>query len=196
MSNITNELLEKEIIRLREENEKLKDQVEFVCKNREIIQKSYAALEEKYKEAVNSATEINMGILHANAKVGSYPGILIECDLPNDKTTPVVLIEYDKDSGKLQVSTYDEVCDEPRSIYALRTDLKEAAAECRRKVAECEAVLNHKAYREEDPYEVITVREEFEHEVITAREEVELEKKIDACNEFYDKFVKFTGEEV
>lgn len=184
MSNITNELLEKEIIRLREENEKLKDQVEFVCKNREIIQKSYAALEEKYKEAVNSATEINMGILHANAKVGSYPGILIECDLPNDKTTPVVLIEYDKDSGKLQVSTYDEVCDEPRSIYALRTDLKEAAAECRREVAECEAVLNE-AYKEEYPEEVITIREE-----------AELKETIEACNEFYDKFVKFTGEEV
>lgn len=184
MSNITNELLEKEIIRLREENEKLKDQIDFVCKNREIIQKSYAALEEKYNSFVENATEINMGLLHVSAKVGSYPGVMISVDTTDDDEQLIALVEYNKDSGKIQVSTYDENSDDPRTIYEMKTDLKETAAECRRKVAECEAVLNE-AYREENPYEVIT-----------AREEVELEKKIEACNEFYDKFVKFTGEEV
>ncbi len=43
-STITTELLEKEIVRLREENKKLTNQLEFVCKNREVIQKSFAAL--------------------------------------------------------------------------------------------------------------------------------------------------------
>lgn len=182
--SITNELLEKEIIRLREENERLKDQVEFVCKNREIIQKSYAALEEKYNSFVENATEINMGLLHVRAKVGSYPGVMISVDTTDDDEQLVALVEYNKDSGRLQVSTYDENSDEPRTIYEMKTDLKEKASECRREVAECEAVLNE-AYREEYPEEVISVREE-----------AELKEKIEICNEFYDKFVKFTGEEV
>lgn len=183
MSNITNELLEKEIVRLREENKKLKNQVEFVCKNREVIQKSYAALEEKYNNFVDNATEINMGLLHVRAKVGSYPGVMISVDTVDDEQL-IALVEYNKDSGKIQVSTYDENSDEPRTIYEMKTDLKETAAECRRKAAECEAVLNE-VYREEYPEEAITIREE-----------AELKETIEACNEFFDKFVKFTGEEV
>lgn len=208
MSNITNELLEKEIVRLREENknlkdhvesickdrvlrleeenERLKDQIEFVCKNRAVIQKSYAALEEKYNSFVDNATEINMGLLHVRAKVGSYPGVMISVDTVDDDEQLIALVEYNKDSGKIQVSTYDENSDEPRTIYEMKTDLKETAAECRRKVAECEAVLNE-AYREIN---------EYPEEVITIREEAELKETIEACNEFYDKFVKFTGEEV
>ena len=189
MSSITTELLEKEIIRLREENEKLKNQRDFVCKNREIIQKSYVALEDKYNDAVANATENNMGLLHVNSNNDSDPGIIVTYDAINSingteiERQAAVLVEYNKESGRIQVFTYDRYSDDPINTYDIDTNLKETAAECRRRITECEAVLNE-AYMEEHPEEVITVMEE-----------AEIKDEIEQCNEYCKRFTKLTGEE-
>ena len=138
----------------------------------------------KEPEQMKPEQKIDIGILHAEYKTGSYPGIMICCDLPNEESTPIALIEYNKDSGKIEVSTYDENSEDPRTTYEMKTYLKEEAIACRRKAAECEAVLNE-AYREEYPEEVITIREE-----------AELKSTMETCNKFYEDFVKFTGDEV
>lgn len=186
MSSITTELLEKEIIRLREENEKLKNQRDFVCKNREIIQKSYVALEDKYNDAVANATEINMGLLHVNSNNDSDSGIFVTYDSINGteiERQAAVLVEYNKESGRIQVFTYDRYSDDPINTYDIDTNLRETAAECRRRITECEAVLNE-AYKEEYP-------EEF----LTAMEEAELKDDIKQCEEYCKRFTKLTGEE-
>ena len=168
--SITIELLENEIKRLREENQRLSEE----C----------ASLREENTVSAECDKDYSFGLLHAHTRAGSYPCIYITCDLPNGDETFVALAEYNKESGKIQVSTYDEISDGPRTVYEMKTDLKEAAAECRRNVTECEAALNE-AYREEHT-----------DEVITAREEVELRKEIKNAKTFYTKFFELTGEEV
>ena len=189
MSAIANELLEKEIIRLREENRKINDQLNFVCKNREVIQKSYAALEKKYNEFVTNAAEINMGLLHVRKNDKGNPGVFVTYDAINSvngteiERQAAVLVEYNKESGRIQVFIYDRYSDDPINTYDIDTNLRETAAECRRRITECEAVLNE-AYKEEYP-------EEF----LTAMEEAELKDDIKQCEEYCKRFTKLTGEE-
>lgn len=173
-STITTELLEKEIVRLREENKKLTDQLEFVCKNREIIQKSYAALEEKYNETVNSAKEMHKGVLHVHERKHN-PGMYITCDLPDGESAHLLIVGYNKEKGTLETNFFEE---------NQNIDLREIAKAARRTVTTNEAILDE-AYRSEYPEEIITIREE-----------AELKGEIETAENFYNKFVEFTGEEV